>query len=560
MSPRDKTPIRLTRFVLPATLACATVTFLLVSAHDAAAQHFGRFGFNRSGGGSGAVSRNSGMFPKRLIQPKMGQGKIVIGPSKTGQGKNSGKGRTKGTGAGDKVVDTGPSRPRPPKGKPPKRNPGIIIPGATIPAVVVATPSGGAPPGFSGGGGGQPSSGPSSPAVVRSGANIPAVGARYVPDEVVIEVASSTSLPAIQALARRHRLVALETVNLRLGGSTLLRWRIPDRRSVPAVVRALGAETVVMSVQPNYLSRLQEAPQTEALDSASPLEQYSLHKLRLPQAHALATGDKVLIAIIDSGVDTRHPELAGMVTDTFDAIGSGDAIHPHGTAIAGAIVARARLKGTAPAAQILAARAFGTHRGHNEGTSVHIIKSLEWAVARGARIINMSFAGDRDPAVSRRLAAAREQGIVLIAAAGNAGPRSKALFPAADPNVIAVTATDEDDKLFRAANQGRHITVAAPGVDLMLPAPDGEYKMTSGTSFAAAQVSGAVALLLERNPGLDPMAVRRVLISTARDLGPRGLDPQFGAGMVDAYRATLAVTPAAKAQANAAEPAPDEFE
>jgi subtilisin family serine protease len=294
--------------------------------------------------------------------------------------------------------------------------------------------------------------------------------------------------------------------------------------------------------------------QSDGVGSAAPLDQYSLEKLRLLQAHSLATGDSILIAIIDSGVDVAHPELAGRVVDSFDAIGSGDQVHPHGTAIAGAIVAHARLKGTAPAAQILAARAFGTHRGHNEGTTFHIVKGIDWAVTRGARIINMSFAGANDPAVSRRLAEAKARGIVLIAAAGNAGPRSKPLFPAADPNVIAVTATDEDDGIFPAANRGRHIAVAAPGVDLMLPAPEGAYQMTSGTSFAAAQISGAVALLLERNPDLDPAAVRRALTATARDLGSRGADPLFGAGLVDAYRAVLSVTPGAEARAQASDP------
>jgi subtilisin family serine protease len=536
MCPRDKSPTQPTRLLLPTALALAAVAFSLVPAHDAAAQGFGGRGFSARGGGlnSSSMMRNPGAFQKKL--PRPGMGKINTGPGKAGKGKIK----------GGKIADTGPTHPRPPKRKPPRRpGPGIVIPGTTIPGVVVATPStggGGAPPRFIGGG--QSPSGQPPARATRSGAHVPSANERrYVPNEVVVEVASSMSAQAVQALALRHRLVRLETVNLQLAGTTVLRWRIPDRRSVPAVVRALGAERVVMSVQPNFLAELQEAPQAEPA-AVTPLEQYSLAKLRLPQAHSLATGNKVLIAVIDSGVDAEHPELAGMIVDSFDAIGTGDKVHSHGTGIVGAIVARARLKGAAPAAQILAVRAFGAHRGSNEGTTFAILKGLDWAVARGARIINMSFAGPRDPAVVRSLAAARGQGIVLIAAAGNAGPKSPPLYPAADPNVIAVTATDENDKLFHAANRGRHIAVAAPGVDLLLPALDGEYKMVSGTSFAAAEVSGAVALILERNPGLDPAAVRKTLIATAQDLGPRGADPQFGAGLVDAYSAVLSVAPA----------------
>jgi subtilisin family serine protease len=308
---------------------------------------------------------------------------------------------------------------------------------------------------------------------------------------------------------------------------------------VPAVVRALEADATVRSVQPNYIAGLQQDQAAKAGDPA----QYVLAKLQLLQTHALATGDNVLIAVIDSGVDASHPELAGLIADSFDAIVVGAKVDPHGTAIAGAIVAHAKLMGIAPAARILAVRAFAPDRPKGDGTSFAILKGLDWAVARGARIINMSFAGARDPAMLRALAAAHARGIVLIAAAGNAGPKSPPLFPAADPNVIAVTATDADDNLFKGANWGAHIAIAAPGVNLLLPLPGSAYQMTTGTSFAAAEVSGAVALLLERKPDLDPEAVRRILMSTARDLGPKGFDPQFGAGLINLYQAVLSLGP-----------------
>ena len=156
----------------------------------------------------------------------------------------------------------------------------------------------------------------------------------------------------------------------------------------------------------------------------------------------------------------------------------------------------------------------------------------------------MSFGGARDPKIEFALKAAREKGLILVAAAGNAGPQSRPLYPAADPNVIAVTATDENDRLFHAANRGKHIAVAAPGVELWLPGPEGTYQATSGTSLAAAEVSGTIALLLELRPHLGHDEVRRILMSTARDLGPRGVDPQFGAGLVDAYRAVRSIMPA----------------
>jgi subtilisin family serine protease len=113
--------------------------------------------------------------------------------------------------------------------------------------------------------------------------------------------------------------------------------------------------------------------------------------------------------------------------------------------------------------------------------------------------------------------------------------------------MIAVTATDSNDAVFTWANRGDHIAVAAPGVDILAPAPDGTYQFTTGTSVATAEVSGVVALLLERNPALTPADVRRILMSTAKDLGPKGKDRDFGAGLVDALKAVNAAKPGQQA-------------
>ena len=198
--------------------------------------------------------------------------------------------------------------------------------------------------------------------------------------------------------------------------------------------------------------------------------------------------------MIDSGIDLAHPEIDGLVAASFDALNSTEPPHSHGTAMAGAIVAHARLMGVAPAARILAVRAFGATGASAEGTTLTLLRAIDWAVAHGARIINMSFAGPSDPEIAQALAAARKKGVVLVAAAGNAGAKSPPLFPASDASVIAVTATDADDKLFKLANRGKHIAVAAPGVEVLAPAPDGRYQISTGTSIAAAQVSGIAAL------------------------------------------------------------------
>ena len=185
-------------------------------------------------------------------------------------------------------------------------------------------------------------------------------------------------------------------------------------------------------------------------------------------------------------------------------------------------------------------RAFDPTDAGAEGTTFNIMKGLDWAATHGARVINMSFAGPADPALHRSLDAAYKKGIVLVAAAGNAGAKSPPLYPAADANVIAVSATDADDKLFEASNRGRHIAIAAPGAQLLVAIPNGGYEVASGTSFSAAEISGIVALMLERNDSLAPAKVRAILQATAKDLGPKGPDAMFGAGLADAYAAVMA--------------------
>ncbi|HEX5210930.1 MAG TPA: S8 family serine peptidase [Pseudolabrys sp.] len=355
-----------------------------------------------------------------------------------------------------------------------------------------------------------------------------------VPNEVVIEFANSVSQQRIDALLRRHRLTRIESQAFQLSGTTLYRWRIPDRRSVASVVRALEADRIV--AQPNHLFALQaDEPKPEG-DAA----QYELAKLHLPQAHSLAKGDGVRVAVIDSGIDAMHPEIVGAVTESYDTLSAPMAPHKHGTAIAGLIAAHGKLMGVAPAAHILAIRAFDGSGASAQGTTFNILKALDWAAAHGAQVINMSFAGPPDPALHRSIVAAHKKGIVLVAAAGNAGPQSPPLYPAADQDVIAVTATDAEDKLFAQSNRGRHIAVAAPGAQILVAIPDGRYEVSSGTSYSAAEISGIVALMLERRPDLSPDNVRDLLLATAKDLGPKGRDIMFGAGLADAYGALMA--------------------
>ncbi|QIP04851.1 S8 family serine peptidase [Bradyrhizobium symbiodeficiens] len=362
---------------------------------------------------------------------------------------------------------------------------------------------------------------------------------RSFANEFVAEIDGTMSPGDADALARRHGLTRISSESFPLIGATFGLFRITDGRPYETVRREFATDGSVRSVQPNFRYVLQDQKSTPP--SEGDPAQYALTKLRLPQAHTLAHGANVTVAVIDSGIDTRHPELANSIADNFDALGSAEGPHVHGTGIAGAIVAHDRLMGSAPEARIIAIRAFGGTNGGAESSSYIILRSLNYAAEHGAQIVNMSFAGPKDAVIERAIAATAARGLVLIAAAGNAGAKSPPLYPAANPNVIAVSATDQKDRLFTASNRGNYIAVAAPGVDIFLPAPDGKYQMTSGTSFSAAYVSGVAALLLERNYALKPEALRMTLAKTARDLGSPGRDELFGDGQADAFAAVMAV-------------------
>jgi subtilisin family serine protease len=225
----------------------------------------------------------------------------------------------------------------------------------------------------------------------RNGSGVPPPGERrYVAREVVIGLPSDTSPRVLDDLARRHRLAPLEAQQIALTGTTYHRWRIGDGRSVSDVIRALEADGVVRTAQPNY--RFTLAQSLPAAGQPAAAVQYAPEKLHLAEAHRLATGEKVLVAVIDSGIDTSHPEITNAVADRYDAVPAGPP-HVHGTGMAGAIVARSRMTGSASGARLLAIRAFSGDEETAEATTVSILKSIDWAIGHGARVINMSFAG-----------------------------------------------------------------------------------------------------------------------------------------------------------------------
>ena len=377
----------------------------------------------------------------------------------------------------------------------------------------------------------------------------PITETRLIKDEVLLQIATIVTIDRLQDAVRQFSLSMIEFQSLGTTGSIALRFRITNGQTVQEIIRQLASVQIIAVAQPIYVYELAQQPPADPTPASrgnpgqQGVDQYVIEKLKLADVHRAVKGTNVTIAVIDSEIDAAHPDLQGVIAQRFSAVGAPEKPHAHGTGMAGAIGSHQKVLGVAPGARLMAVHAFSTSAAKAESTTYQILKGLDWSVSQGVRIVNMSFAGPKDPSLERSIKAAYDKGIVLIAAAGNAGPTSPPLYPGADPNVIAVTATDVDDKLFTGANRGKYVAVAAPGVDILVPAPDGAYQLTTGTSVAAAEVSGIVALLLERNPNLKPADIRRILTTSAKRLGPGERDDEFGSGLVDPLKAILLADP-----------------
>ncbi len=407
--------------------------------------------------------------------------------------------------------DDRPGRPRVSLPKPPR----VVVVAPGVPFTPKPQPrSAGAPPAVTG---------PAGPAALDR--------------EVIVTLQPGADDATVFVLAQDFGLDGQTLYTSTLLGTRVVRLRILDQRTVAQVVQQLSGDARVDIAAPHYIY-------TASQGAAKPLPvpQYAPQKLRLAEAHALAQGKRVKIAVIDTSVDAGHPVFNGARIATFDALGDGKgAPESHGTAIAGIVGARAQMEGVAPASEVLSVRAF-TAYGQSSARSytLAILKGLDWAALNGARVVNMSFAGPADPVLEKAIAAADAQGMILVAAAGNGGPSAKPAYPAAYDQVLAVTATDDRDGLYKDANRGAYIAIAAPGVDIVAAAPGGAYDISSGTSLAAAHISGIAALMLERNPKLSGKDLLSALRESAHKLdGAAAKDA--GAGVADAAGAIKAV-------------------
>jgi hypothetical protein len=348
----------------------------------------------------------------------------------------------------------------------------------------------------------------------------PAEGLRGALAALGMRIIEETPFPALNLTAVR---IGLPSQMSLATGQALLKARLPSLQTdVNALYAPMGSMTLPAPDDPARL-----------IGWPSP---------------ASRCGVGLRIGMIDTRIDSQAPALGGhrIHQQSFLDAGEDPAPSEHGTSIAGLLIGgdvtlvkaggldgasepSSSTEGLLPQAELYAASIFAVDaKGAPAATAIGFARALDWLVGAGIQAINVSLAGDENLLIDLAVARAAERGAVLVAAAGNGGPKAPPPYPAALDGVIAVTAVDIDGRRYDQANRGDYIDVAAPGVRVTSPATGSE----TGTSFAAPFVTAWVAAKIAEGGTADEAAMHRAIAASARDLGPAGHDPDFGWGLL----------------------------
>jgi minor extracellular protease Epr len=303
---------------------------------------------------------------------------------------------------------------------------------------------------------------------------------------------------------------------------TLVRFRVtPELDSLEALTRHLP-ENMAKRLDRNHVYR----PQTASANNPSVGFQSKTichHPLK--------------IGMIDTAIQQDHPAFSAavinqkIITKNFldESLPEPEA---HGTAVAGVLIGKGdQLIPLAPDASLYAASVFYVRNDYAQGaTMMSLVRALDWLMMEKVSVINMSLAGPDNQILAKAINKILSQGVAVVAAVGNEGPAVTVMYPAAYPGVIAATAVDSNQKIYRWANRGPQVYFAAPGVSVFTARSDGQYGHESGTSMAAPVISAYVACELVTQNNLKEALAG--LQTRALDLGEPGRDPVFGFGLL----------------------------
>lgn len=306
-------------------------------------------------------------------------------------------------------------------------------------------------------------------------------------------------------------------------------------------IQALSKNPQVKHIQPDYYRQYITVP----LSAAEPDRQvipWGVDRIDADRAWHISTGEKVKVAVVDTGIDRDHPDLQENIHGGINTIAPQPPYpdpddfnddHGHGTFCAGIIAAVDNdigVIGVAPDAWLYGVKVLNAS---GSGYISDIVEGIQWCIDKKIQVISMSFGGyDNDPVLRAACDAAWDHGAVLVASEGPCGYTS---YPAAFSSVIAVAATDRNDN--QPWEYGAELELVAPGERILSTYGGGGYAVMSGTSFGCPHVSGTAALVIAAHPGYTNDMIRRILWMTAEDLGAPGWDLYYGYGLVDAEAA-----------------------
>jgi subtilisin family serine protease len=336
----------------------------------------------------------------------------------------------------------------------------------------------------------------------------------------------------LRLIQRGYRVIAEDDVSIG-GGGKIRRLRVPAQTTIEQARAEVAGQSTTVIADLNYYYR----PQGQFACEGPVCESFAM--VDWQNVDPSNCGRAPTIGMVDTRIDTSHESLknSNIEAITLRAEELRESGTQHGTAVAALLTGlpQSRVPGLLPNAKIVAVDPY--HRGKeldDRTDAYELVRAIDLLVQRRPDAINLSLSGPDNSLLASVINEAFRVNVAVIAAAGNNGPKSKPIYPAAYENVIAVTALDKKYAAYRRAGRGPHIDFSAPGVEILTAAPDQRVQRKSGTSYAVPFVTAAVALAKVNAPNISHTELVQQLSANSRDLGDKGYDQVFGWGLIQA--------------------------
>jgi subtilisin family serine protease len=359
----------------------------------------------------------------------------------------------------------------------------------------------------------------------------------FVNDELIVKLKTSKHEKLFKSSIKKYNASFMRTKSKHPIGKI----KIPKGANISDIMSELKKDAQIEYVEPNYIYTIDLVPNDPKYQL-----QWGLPRMKVDKAWNVSTNSSpITIAVVDTGVDSDHPDLVGDLVSGYNIISNNtntDDDNGHGTHVAGiaaGVMENSKgIAGIAGHSRIMPVKVIGSN---GSGTTLNIAEGVRWAVDHGAKVINLSLGGpDYSQTLQSAVEYARSKGALVVAAAGNSNTYIPS-YPAAMNHVISVAAIDKNNTKASFSNYGSSIDLCAPGTAIFSTMYDGYYGYMQGTSMACPNVTGVIALIWSQNSKITPNQIEYILEARAQDLGAKGKDIYYGYGLVDAYASMMAV-------------------